>query len=329
MAPLVDYLASDGFVHYDPFPQEPHLSEGLYCTKKLGVDGELRLVELRYWDTNQLEVHMYCRRESHRLRFLTWNKAYTMFPYEAFVKETCHLTGSDDDELRHYISKAQDLQEDVNSYWTDGVLGVEMDGPSNILRRIGDSQTWILDLDTAGVAIPETPDTILESSSFELRRSSSPFVYSAFTDPLASKDEYPRYDQLYEDLSHAVLKYRYLIPPGTGPSVMNKKCDAILKKLDRLTRVELEKIPGAERPSAYYEFERGQLKAKHVRDTFTLQGFTLPATWTFYDEEILADLNDAWESRDEVWVQDEGQKTAECEHEAEGVVASDENNVGG
>ncbi|KAI4646971.1 hypothetical protein J4E93_005195 [Alternaria ventricosa] len=190
-----------------------------------------------------------------------------------------------------------------------------------------DSRTWKLDLDTTGVSAPDTPDTILESSTFELRQSSSPYIFIHRRESLGPT-EYPRFDLLYENLSHAVLKHRYLIPPGTGPSVMNKKCDAILKKLDRLTKLELEKIPEAERPEAYYEFERGELKAKGVRDRFTLQGFTLPATWTFYDEEILADLNDAWESRDKVWVEDEGQKTAECEHEAEGVVASDDNDVG-
>lgn len=319
----MDYLASDGFVHYDPFPQEPHLSEGLYCTEKLGVDGELRRVELRYWDTKQLYVHMLCRRQTHKLRFLTWNQAYTIFPHEAFVKETCHLTESDDERLERYVYSAQSLGDEENHCSTDGVLDVEMDGPSNIFRRIGDSRTWILDLDTAGVAVPETPDTIRESSSFELRRCSSPFIYRAFNESLGIKDEYPRYDQLYENLSHAVLKYRYLKPPGTGHSAMNKKCDAILKKLDRLTRLELEKIPDAERPLAYYEFESGELRATYMRDAFTLQGFTLPTTWTFCDEEILADLDDAWESRHEVWVEDEGQKTAECEDEAEGVAASD------
>ncbi|KAI4709885.1 hypothetical protein J4E89_005114 [Alternaria sp. Ai002NY15] len=193
---------------------------------------------------------------------------------------------------------------------------------------MGDSRTWILDLDTTGVSAPEQPDAIYESSTFELRRSPAPYIFTHRGESLGPK-EYPRYDLLYENLSHAVLKYRYLIPPGTGPSVMNKKCDVILKKLDRLTKIELEKIPEAERPSTYYEFERGECKAMHVRDRFTREGFTLPATWTFYDEEILADLNDAWESRDEVWVQEEGQKTAEREHEAEGVVASDENDVGG
>ncbi|KAI4704627.1 hypothetical protein J4E81_001697 [Alternaria sp. BMP 2799] len=267
---------------------------------------------------------MCCYGATHELRFLTWNKAYTIFPYETFIKETCHFYESNDERLWDYVVDAQKVG-CPEYYWrTDGALNVAKDGPSRITRRIGDSRTWILDLDTAGVSLPETPDTILESSTFELRKCSSPFIFtSKYGYESLGPKEYPRYDQLYENLSHAVLKHRYLIPPGTGHSVMNKKCDAILKKLDRLTRVEMDKIPEVDWPLAFYEFEREELRATYIRDALTLEGFTLPATWTFYDEEILADLNDAWGSRDEVWVEDEGQKTEECEHEAEGVVASD------
>ena len=211
--------------------------------------------------------------------------------------QSVHLTQPEDKQLWEYVTKVQGIENPECWFCTDGVLEVARDGPKSITRRIGDSQTGILNLDTTGVTVPETPDAILESSVFELRQCPSPLV--AESDGI--RVEYPIYESLYVDLGHVVLKHWYVMPLGTGPSVMHKKCAAILKKLERLTRLELKKIPEAERPPEYYAFQRGEWDAMHLRYPLTGPGLTLPATWTYYDDEILADLQDAWESRDEVW----------------------------
>jgi hypothetical protein len=56
-------------------------------------------------------------------------------------------------------------------------------------------------------------------------------------------------------------------------------------KLDAWTLHGLDKLPETDRPEDYEEFRNGEISGGELRDTFSL-----PATWTFYDDEVLEEI---------------------------------------
>ena len=65
MAPLVDYLAAEGYEPLDPDPTFAD-QENMYSATKVGVDGEMRKVELEhYHSVGQLHTIMHTHRPTH------------------------------------------------------------------------------------------------------------------------------------------------------------------------------------------------------------------------------------------------------------------------
>jgi hypothetical protein len=71
-------------------------------------------------------------------------------------------------------------------------------------------------------------------------------------------------------------------------------------KLDRWTLNELEELSEAERPEDYEQLMDGEISGSELRGTFSL-----PATWTFHDDEILDEIMNMWGRREDVWVEEE------------------------
>lgn len=98
---------------------------------------------------------------------VTWNNAYSMFPLETLVKHRFYPLKSFDDgfgsrlkELAHQGWTTRDI------IWPD----LENGGCSKVtrLRRVGDSSSLIIPLNTKAVIPPSIPDFVIEYAQFEV-----------------------------------------------------------------------------------------------------------------------------------------------------------------
>lgn len=103
------------------------------------------------------------------MNFITWNKAYSIFPNITFVRhKTVPLRALDHLEQPYYIKYRErgfDLEPRVST--REKGEFVIRPGASYAQRRIGDRYTWTIKLDTKDVE-PATPDHLFESNSFSI-----------------------------------------------------------------------------------------------------------------------------------------------------------------
>jgi hypothetical protein len=103
------------------------------------------------------------------LNFITWNKAYCLFPLATLIKRNCYPT---DD---FYEDIAEDLEELALEGLqpkccpsTESSILPHHDASITDVRRIGDRYTLTMELDTEGVQTSEMPDGVIESATFQL-----------------------------------------------------------------------------------------------------------------------------------------------------------------
>lgn len=119
--------------------------------------------------------------------FITWNKAYSMFPKSTFVEYKAYpLECIEEDWDEFYKLHFEELRQRGWSRGTwpqDRVLPSDFEHPtispsetsitrdhetSPIHRRVGDRKSWVVQLDTTSVVPPSTPDWVIESSGFSV-----------------------------------------------------------------------------------------------------------------------------------------------------------------
>ena len=105
-------------------------------------------------------------------------------------------------------------------------------------RRIGDGWTWIIPFDNTGVDHPETPDSVLEYSTYFLRKNPGGFLGCYL----------PR----VVDCGSLLLKYRYACLKQDQYTYMDEIASDFWSayagpRLDRLSLIELFKIPRSSR----------------------------------------------------------------------------------
>ncbi|KAI1495688.1 hypothetical protein F5X99DRAFT_109338 [Biscogniauxia marginata] len=107
------------------------------------------------------------------VNFISWNKAYSIFPRSTFLSyETVPLKLVDDYfgnlhvkySRRGWRMRTESVM--VQGLGQPNPLGNLVAKKGN--RRVGDSDTWIIRLDTASVAKPPKPDFVLEYSCFQV-----------------------------------------------------------------------------------------------------------------------------------------------------------------
>jgi hypothetical protein len=146
----------------------------------------------------------------------------------------------------------------------DSLVGVPSD------RRVGDSKCWTLTLDTVGVAVPTTPDYVLDLSEFRIcswRYGGAMTVYY-YHIGVWLRESY-------------VLKYRYMwqwhgTPGGFWKGFMKEK------EIE-LTIVEIEKMPNEDRPAW---FARLNERTRWQLLQHSSMNFEKPDTWTYYDDQV-------------------------------------------
>jgi hypothetical protein len=168
VVPLATHLVSQGYIQYDPYPHRPENNEGYMTFEKRDSEGKRLEIEIEYDEEMAIYKILGLTDNTTCLHFISWNKAYSVFPYETFVKQECHLLEESrwplDWHLRH-------IQQEViaSEFGSTRSLPIAKEGPDTTIRRIGDKHTWILSLDIEGVTVPTIPDAILESTTFEVR----------------------------------------------------------------------------------------------------------------------------------------------------------------
>ncbi|KAI1322604.1 hypothetical protein F5Y16DRAFT_386197 [Xylariaceae sp. FL0255] len=142
------------------------------------------------------------------VNFITWNKAYSLFPKATFlIHQTIPLV-----DTSIYLGKLYTKYSKRGwPMWTHP-LGQESysklfanngEAESNRERRIGDSTTWIMKLDTTSVARLEKPDSVLEYSSYNISMGHGTdhhrcTIYAAPFQSNALRYRYLRSNWLYE-----------------------------------------------------------------------------------------------------------------------------------
>lgn len=97
------------------------------------------------------------------LNFITWNKAFSMFPHITFIQ---HKTVPLEPELDLHGSN-----EYAERGWTRMHGGGKFRGtgfPKCVFRQVGDASCWNMTLDTDGVRPSSTPDFVMECNGFRV-----------------------------------------------------------------------------------------------------------------------------------------------------------------
>lgn len=142
-------------------------------------------------------------------------------------------------------------------------------------RRLGDKWTWIIPFDQTGVGRPNTPDSVLEFSTFDLRK------YNC------SQPNPGYYSIQVQRFGSLVLKYHYV----SSTAYENEFWTSFAApRLERLSMIELWKIPPELRPAkAQYLMDLAQTTAYDRKSAYpialynlNLRDIELPC----YDHEI-------------------------------------------
>jgi hypothetical protein len=164
------------------------------------------------------------------LNFITWNKAYSLFPRQTLIdQKTINLTQEDERP-----EAGADLRSLAKMGFTNGDIlwpDLNMESPAlprrGQLRRIGDQQiSLVIPVDVTSVSTPMVPDSAIEYSSFVLFQSSN---YSV---------------NLYFDIAHPpCLQYGLAVPPyHDSPTIANEWEGWLRYRLQRWTAVEVHKL---------------------------------------------------------------------------------------
>jgi hypothetical protein len=209
------------------------------------------------------------------VNFITWNAAYSIFPDLTFIKrKTYQLT-----ELNSYFGKqvakyGRRGWKTLETVWDDDREYTKSLPPSenmHAVRRIGDSKTWKINLDTTGVT-PGAPSYTIEYSFFK----TSLKERTTGTRHKVTKKFYQVDARIFKS---CVLQHKYLVTQSANPT-----CTFWWEQADRLndlTRIECTKLKGEERP---FLISRSHAK-NYYKNTDRVHSNT-PEGWTFWDAEI-------------------------------------------
>lgn len=202
---------------------------------------------------------------------ITWNRAYSVFPHETFIDKRGYL-------LRHPTKM-------TTSEWVDTEsLGLDMfplkrqdaldEKERNTLlsqRRVGDTSSWVIALNTSGLhSVPPYPNYLVESATFRLT------MYGALDRGLFS--------HYYVDVSIVSapsLKHQYILPRGIAYQL-----DIFFRNL---TIVSLHRLPTAQQPQRLGQIFAGLHLGLESPRMALIEGFVPPegSNWKYYDDEMV------------------------------------------
>jgi hypothetical protein len=106
------------------------------------------------------------------VNIITWNKAYSIFPDYTFLEhETFMLQSLNDSNWKGLLKYGDRRWKNRTSAEDERPAGKILPQslepkPFDHFRRVGDSKTWMVELDIEVVGRPSTPDFVLEHAYF-------------------------------------------------------------------------------------------------------------------------------------------------------------------
>jgi len=225
------------------------------------------------------------------LNFISWDKAYSMFPVATFIKKEAYVLTERIDEIPAATFQRLDRE---------GICVKRMPWTSSYdvavprRRRVGDEHTWTIGLDTADIITqPYEIDTqqsevftaALEMNTFQIFR--RPFS-SSFS---SSSSSYGCYVIQARLLRSVALRHDYTVA-ATDKEHLHRKLQILHKFLDEATMFGLAKLDEAHRPPQFRDLAAGTTTSAKLKGMLEL-----PAGWTYHDEEAIAFLRAAWDEQ--------------------------------
>ncbi|KAH6959644.1 hypothetical protein BKA56DRAFT_501478 [Ilyonectria sp. MPI-CAGE-AT-0026] len=179
------------------------------------------------------------------VNFLTWNKAYSIFPQQTLSKHHSYPLKSLDDDF------GSTLNELVHQGWTTRDIMWPDFAETNTskiagLRRVGDSSTLVIPLDTSSVDVPSTPDFVVEYAQFEIHA---------------------------QEMVSPAMRHGYTTASSTWRSY-------VTERLQRWTWLELYKVEPENRPF------QSPAALPLVSDVSIPEEFELPQSWDYADDQM-------------------------------------------
>ena len=200
------------------------------------------------------------------MNFIAWNKAYSVFPKTTFLDhEVLPLKGADKD-VRAEIARCGEFG------WCLGVNASPHQELSRTHRRIGDSRTWKMDLDTLRVTQPGTPTAVLEYSSFGIQQPTVSLETTWY-----QLEESLKYSISVKPLTSQVLKYRYTCSRQAPPEHLRQilKRHTLAQMLYLMPKTKFESITWGASPA---DFDLDGMKIDHPPG-WSYKDHILPGLW--------------------------------------------------
>ncbi|RTE68648.1 hypothetical protein BHE90_016973 [Fusarium euwallaceae] len=215
------------------------------------------------------------------VNFLTWNKAYSIFPQQTLINHQFYPLRSLDDD---FGSKLNEL---ASQGWTTrDIMWPDFEGAKNHrlagLRRIGDSSILVIPLDTDSVHTPSTPDFVIEYAQFEVLEQDLQFssCRTGFAQNQfgfsATQNESPNGSFLKiraQEMVSPAVRYAYT-------TAATQWRDYLQERLKRWAWLELFKLEPGNRPF------QSSSAFPLVSSISIPQDFEMPQSWDYADDQI-------------------------------------------
>jgi hypothetical protein len=214
------------------------------------------------------------------LAFISWDNAYCLFPSATLIHHHTFLIHELNDGMAKQLVRLTEEGLRTQSVAWNSDKTSKTSKALTCPRRVGDKYTWVIGLPTEGLKNPLYPciNPIIKTATFQLQAGD-----------YDRSRRMSRYVVKCKELTHPVLRHPLLVLQ-VHHRARCQPYDDLLARLEEMTRMEMMKIPVDKRPPQYAQLVVGQVKACDLRGTFEL-----PATWTFYDEDVATYMAEVWE----------------------------------
>lgn len=127
------------------------------------------------------------------------------------------------------------------------------------IRRVGDSLSLVIPLETNSVQPASTPDHVIENSQFEVARPRPGWV-----------SDHELHIQVYQ-IKSAALRHMYIVSKDMG---------YVEVKLKRWIWFELHRLEPAERPEQFVQ------RIPNFRNLVLPEEFKMPESWDYADDQL-------------------------------------------
>jgi len=183
-----------------------------------------------------VETILRCSYATTSVNFITWNKAYSVFPVQTLIHHTFYALRLWNDEFGAL------LREQVNQGWTNRDIvwpDLTTDARHRIKnghRRVGDQSSLVISLNTNCVQKASTPDSAIEFAQFE--------VFAEPDFPVFGSERYGSPEIRVEVLTSPALRHDYTFASTSWSKFVSER-------LQRWVILEVLKLKVEERPQQF------------------------------------------------------------------------------